>query len=241
LERTSERNNLLAESWEKKLDSVQLEIFNEKHPRPDGIPRPDEVVHIYEMQIDNRMKLMELDAEYKKVNSTTDSLCPHVDADIEFCKAARCFYLGLNYTDENKIPEALALMERAVQRLEKAVQLGVALGVKDEHFQQRADKLGNRILSWKPFLRASSFLEKMKTNEPPVMAPQVEENTGDSNQATTEATQDDPTFIEFPPRLDIIACKPLLFDLALQQCKYPSLEEKKKAPRSGFFGLFSKQ
>lgn len=55
-----------------------------------------------------------------------------------------------------------------------------------------------------------------------------------------QQTQDDFTFIEFPPKLEIIACKPLLFDLALQSVSFPDLEEKKKAPRSGLFGFFSR-
>lgn len=45
------------------------------------------------------------------------------------------------------------------------------------------------------------------------------------------------------PSLTCIACKPLLFDLALNDCTFPNLEARKKAASQkggGFFGFFSR-
>lgn len=44
-----------------------------------------------------------------------------------------------------------------------------------------------------------------------------------------------PKLVDFPPKLEPITCKPLLFDLALSECAFPDLTERKKAPRTGFF------
>eukprot|EP01126_Amoeba_proteus_P025822 TRINITY_DN2565_c0_g1_i8.p2 TRINITY_DN2565_c0_g1~~TRINITY_DN2565_c0_g1_i8.p2 ORF type:complete len:146 (-),score=38.86 TRINITY_DN2565_c0_g1_i8:98-535(-) len=44
-----------------------------------------------------------------------------------------------------------------------------------------------------------------------------------------------PKLIDFPPKMKAITCKPLLFDLALSECSFPDLTERKKAPRTSFF------
>jgi hypothetical protein len=46
--------------------------------------------------------------------------------------------------------------------------------------------------------------------------------------------------IDFPPKLELIPCKPIIFDLALSACNFPNLEERKKPPKTGFFGFFSR-
>jgi hypothetical protein len=43
--------------------------------------------------------------------------------------------------------------------------------------------------------------------------------------------------VAFPPSLSPVACKPMLFDLALVACEYPSLEKRKEQTKAG--GLFS--
>eukprot|EP00029_Vermamoeba_vermiformis_P005308 TRINITY_DN1807_c0_g1_i1.p1 TRINITY_DN1807_c0_g1~~TRINITY_DN1807_c0_g1_i1.p1 ORF type:complete len:590 (-),score=189.25 TRINITY_DN1807_c0_g1_i1:84-1853(-) len=241
LESTAARNLMLIESLEKKLDSVALEIFSEANPRPEGIPRPDEVVRMYDLQLATKNDMTELDEQYRKTTGNTDSLFPHLNADLEACKAARALYVGLSYVDENKFAEATALFDRALQRSQEARKLHASSKIDDNAFVARLDKLDRKIRGWKPFVHATSFLETMKKVEPELAA---DENPAEETPAEeghlAEATQDDFTFIEFPPKLEIIACKPLLFDLALQSVSFPDLEEKKKAPRSGLFGFFSR-
>lgn len=43
--------------------------------------------------------------------------------------------------------------------------------------------------------------------------------------------------ISFPPDLEPIKCKPLLFDIALTECEFPSLESRKKT-KSSWFGFW---
>jgi len=112
LESTAARNLMLIESLEKKLDSVALELFNEANPRPEGVPRPDEVVRMYDLQLSTKNEMTELEEQYRKTTGNADSLFPHLSADLEACKAARALYVGLSYVDENKFAEATALFDR---------------------------------------------------------------------------------------------------------------------------------
>lgn len=48
-----------------------------------------------------------------------------------------------------------------------------------------------------------------------------------------------PKLVDFPPPIEAVACKPVLFDLALNKAEYPDLAkrcEKKKAGIMGWFG-----
>jgi hypothetical protein len=47
------------------------------------------------------------------------------------------------------------------------------------------------------------------------------------------------SLISFPPDFEAIKCKPLLFDLALNECQFPSLEARKKS-KGGFWNFWSR-
>jgi hypothetical protein len=46
--------------------------------------------------------------------------------------------------------------------------------------------------------------------------------------------------IAFPPDFEAVKCKPLLFDLALGECEFPDLENRKKPKGTGFWGFFQR-
>jgi signal recognition particle subunit SRP68 len=46
--------------------------------------------------------------------------------------------------------------------------------------------------------------------------------------------------ISFPPDFEPVKCKPQLFDLALRDLEFPSLEARKKSTKGGFWSFFSR-
>ncbi len=44
---------------------------------------------MYDLQLATKNEMTELDEQYRKTTGNTDSLFPHVAADLEACKAAR--------------------------------------------------------------------------------------------------------------------------------------------------------
>jgi signal recognition particle subunit SRP68 len=46
--------------------------------------------------------------------------------------------------------------------------------------------------------------------------------------------------VEFPPPIEAVPCKPVLFDLALNHLEYPSLESRIKKKGGGILGWFKR-
>ena len=68
----------------------------------------------------------------------------------------------------------------------------------------------------------------------------INNNSEDTEKSTATRTilMDSKHLISFPPDFESIQCKPLLFDLALGECEFPSLEQKKKTAAKGFWGFW---
>ncbi|CAO3698053.1 unnamed protein product [Rhizopus microsporus] len=164
-----------------------------------------------------------------------------------YYKGCRCVQIAMIYETANKIPESLALYQRAqtytVQAKQSLVQLGAfskdaLIQVTEQDIQQLDQTIRTGI--WKA--RAAWHLEHENESITDRMS-QLNLN----NDLLIDHLDTYPSHIhrlvEFPPTFQPVSCKPFYFDLAANYIKYPeqSIEERTGKTASGIWGLFGKR
>eukprot|EP00743_Colponemidia_sp_Colp-15_P000913 GILK01001006.1.p1 GENE.GILK01001006.1~~GILK01001006.1.p1 ORF type:complete len:594 (+),score=96.02 GILK01001006.1:52-1782(+) len=227
LERTLERNQLLADNCEKKLsddDEIELMLTGGKPKHA----RPEDMVKLYDNLLQTLHDMVQLpgaedDAEFASFVAAHE---------LRF-KATRCFYLSLTYAFIGKWEETAALLERA------STAIVVALDAKsDQRSLARLQTLSKRVrgFKWRIHARAvrTNVLLRDSANKPEALV--LSKNLSASRTAKAE---DDFLIAEFPPAAEPFPCKPLLFDLAWNTIQFPSLESEIKVEKKGFFSRLS--
>eukprot|EP01120_Amphizonella_sp_Union-15-10_P016614 TRINITY_DN8860_c0_g1_i4.p1 TRINITY_DN8860_c0_g1~~TRINITY_DN8860_c0_g1_i4.p1 ORF type:complete len:567 (-),score=108.89 TRINITY_DN8860_c0_g1_i4:99-1799(-) len=225
LNKTVDRNLLLVRLTESKIDFQELE----PNVRRKQTTKPDEIVRLYEILLQNLSELKELYGEADLSMSKNLS-----DRELTF-KALRCFYLATSHAKSGKWNHAIALLDRCDVRIREAMGSSPS--------QTTADvlkELQRRSNASSLYVNARAFLESQKLEK-------EEKSDKASDNLLTRLDSYDATFLEkkklvdFPPSYQIIHCKPILFDVAIESCSFPSLEHKKTpAKKGGWFSFLTR-
>jgi len=213
--------------------------------------RPDDLVRLYETLIQNLTEMASLpgtDTENSK----------EIAAKILSYKAFRCYYVGLSYAGITKYGEAIALYNLA-----RSKHIPIALTHHqeckniDKDEIQKLKELDQTIRSQQSQSHAQAFIkpttpleqkqkgkekEKPKDEEKPDTEEPEEERLQpllahiDEYKAATSNGK--PYIVSFPPEFEAIPCKPLSFDMALNSTQFPSLQNRMKEQKKGFFSSF---
>ncbi|EFA86822.1 signal recognition particle 68 kDa subunit [Heterostelium album PN500] len=173
-----------------------------------------------------------------------------LEAQLQLLKATRLYHIANGLALAKKWSETMATAERV------SSMIATARKNKNADVVKRADELDKLVASIRSQVHANAFIEQMSNNED--LKRQMSElslSSGGDNNSAAVASKDllsgldnfDTSFlaekrlVEFPPPLQPAPTKPLFFDLAFNQCQFPSLEARKKStqPQSkGLFGFF---
>ncbi|RCH81735.1 signal recognition particle subunit srp68 [Rhizopus stolonifer] len=165
-----------------------------------------------------------------------------------YYRGCRSVEIALVYNEMDKVPESLALYERAQGY---AVQAKQALGQLNEFSKDAVIQVSEQELTqleqtirtgtWKS--RAAWHLEHESEGVTDQMKQLNINNDYLIDHLDTYPGHID-RLVQFPPAFQPISCKPFYFDLAANHIKYPeqSLEERtEKSASSGLWGLFGKR
>jgi signal recognition particle subunit SRP68 len=168
------------------------------------------------------------------------SLNKQADARVFSFKASRCFYLALQYAGDKKAAEALALLERCGEHAEAALAHHNICKNQNKSLISKVEKLQRDVRGWRCYLQARAFMASSNlASSGEISASTLAPGGLLANLDKYDASYlDEKLIVEFPPGFEAIACKPVLFDLALSAFQPPDLSEKKKAPKGGFFSSF---
>jgi hypothetical protein len=171
-----------------------------------------------------------------------------------FFTALRCFYVSLSYLRNHQFQESLALCLRTRQHASSAVDHFAVCSVKSKHEISSLESLMSQIEILRCLIRAK-FLVHTREKEEKEKAEKGKEEEGERDGEKEKEVHPhaiNPTFslftfgdmsvggseervLLFPPDYQPIHCNPLLFDLAIDEVRPPSLEGRKAPARRGLF------
>jgi len=225
LKKTVERNLLLVQSLQNRFNSSRENTEKSEGEKQKPV-RPDDLVRIYETLIQNMMESEELrektDIEQGK----------EIAANILLFQALRCYYIGMSYMLAQKWAESGTVFEGTTKIVNSAIDSFRQLTSKHQSELDQLAQLKEKIRSEHSVLRARALLAATPVTPP----------SGNS-EMLSDVNKLDSSFlakkhlIEFPPEYEAIHCRPLLFDLAMLSCEFPSLDSRKK-PKKKLFGWF---
>lgn len=222
---TTERSLMLAEALEVKFDGMSPEAEMSSLTED-----ARQIVGFYESTI-------QASQEAEQYVGADEDSSKQVDARVFTFKALRCFYLALQYASNKQPTEALALLERCADHSEAAIAHHNVCKQQLEALVSKVEKLQRDVRGWRCYLQARAFIEsKTTTAEQSDVSVALAPGGMLANLDKYDASYlDKKLIVDFPPEFEAIACKPVLFDLALSSLQPPDLSEKKKAPKGGFF------
>lgn len=178
-------------------------------------------------------------------------------------RAFRVFYIAETYAALSKWSEALMLFDRAAELEEEAQEVYSGLGI---DVPASFESLAEKIVGARNRAHARGYLAQMATGgsgggSGPNPTASALGSPGKLKKASKAALLsktlqerlhefdagdpgDHHKLIDFPPALRPIACKPLLFDIALNNIEFPDLDEKagkkgKSGEGGGWLGWLS--
>ncbi|XP_067044030.1 signal recognition particle subunit SRP68-like [Acropora muricata] len=241
LSKTVERNLLMAESMKSNLPTLLQKSSEEciVEPGPVGkkISKPEDLVRIYDTVLQNLSDIAELPGIDEDLNFSKE-----IAAKLLQCKAQRCLFVAHSYLLAKKWREAVSLYTRVLGHANSAVAHFQEMNPHQNQVISSLQELISQTRGFKCSAYASSLLEReivtdemagMSLNEKPLCA------RLDHYMSDPSLTSKKPHVTAFPPDFKPVPCKPLYFDLALNQIQFPSLahrlEEKKVAGLAGYF------
>jgi signal recognition particle subunit SRP68 len=235
-------------------DLLLVEQLQEKLARRETgrkATRPEDLVGMFETLVQNAEEVAALPgvAEYAplaKLQAARGLLF----------KAWRVAFLAASYLEQGQGPEALALAERA-QQLGKVAgtrmgEAGVADG-RDTEWQARLAALARekRVEALAAALKAQADrADKPAAARAPESLRQLAQTPLSARMQSYEAAAYGeagkvPKLVDFPPPIEAVACKPTLFDLALNKVEFPDVAARAQSAaaggkRGGLLGWFRK-
>lgn len=260
LQRTLERNLLMAEQLEERLES--------KHHKDDkttsasrrqrrvkkGSTSPLDVVHLYDVVLQNLNDLQELPGV-----EGDEQLFKRLNCQVACYRVSRCFYLGEVHAQTGEWKKAYALYKRAEQLAEIA---RMSLGDQNESDREHLpniDALLERIRIAQFHTNSQYIIQQRQEEEDSegqqLATPQATSTIRDGKRAVLSHldefevdTRGRVLLASFPPNFEAIPAKPVFFDIANNSIQYPDIkpkvgeeeEEKEQEPskKRGWFGLW---
>ena len=153
-------------------------------------------------------------------------------------KAFQHFWLALSFSHQKEFSNALALFNFTQQLIVSAIQHHQNCTNPSAEDIKSLNLLTQQIRSEKSILRANNFIhqqssQSISTNTTPTTNP----NLPLLQRLYSFSSQKEEIFLtSIPPSPSPIPTKPVSFDLALVKCQFPSLDERKKKKKTGFWG-----
>lgn len=240
LERTLDRNLLLVGSMIDKL----LDEEKDKKKDKKKSTTPVDVVRLYEVILQNIGDLQQMPGVEEN-----DKLVKELNAKAAAYKAHRCYYLAKEYTSQGQWKESLALFDRA-ETLVNAAKKELAVFKLNQEITGM-DQIVKSIRQAKCVSKAQFILSKAKQNQDDdvfeTRSNATQQQGAESEQGKVEVLarldsfqverKGKPFLVNFPPNFESIPAKPIFFDVANNNIKYPDLKSKLAAEKKG--GWFS--
>lgn len=195
-----------------------------------NLKNPMDLIRPYEIIVSSLSEINSLPlSQYFSNETEINNLLADNESQITAYKAFRCYQIGRSQRLEWK--ESIALLHRCNQYIEtclKNKKLDKALREQLLDLQAKADLDQFNILA------NNLIKDDPKDSRPPKsgklpLADRLDEYD-------SEFTPKD-KLVQFPPKYNSIPCKPLFFDLAYYELRFPSLEEETNANRQNASGL----
>lgn len=219
--KTVERNLLFIESLKQNMTSAEGTTDGKKLTKPQDFVRP------YEIIIQNLHEMTQLPGV-----EGDSSFLDETEATIIAYKAQRCYYIAEVYASANKWMEAMALYGRAEEYITQALHNSA---LKDKKLVELLKDLASKIEGNKYHVYSLSILGNddvtslsVHSKEKKHLMDRLDEYYEDPSLVSQQ-----PQIAQFPPDFRPIPCKPLFFDLALNQVEFPSLDDKIEQKKGG--------
>ncbi|GFT62574.1 signal recognition particle subunit SRP68, partial [Nephila pilipes] len=222
LSKTVERNLLFIESLKENLNLYKTAVDGKKVTKPQDLVRP------YEIIIQNLNEMTQLPGLENDSNFLEE-----IEASSLAYKAHRCFYIAEVYSAASKWVEAVALYGRAEEYIKHSLK---NTALKDKNIIGQLKEMNAKIEANKYNAYSLSILGSDSSGA-------QGDNTSKNKKLLMERLDEyveDPTLVsqqphiaQFPPDFQPIPCKPLFFDLALNQIEFPSLDDHIEQKKGG--------
>ncbi|XP_071796906.1 signal recognition particle subunit SRP68-like [Asterias amurensis] len=241
LTKTIERNILIAETLKENLPETGLTV---PATTPGGTNnkktnKPQDLIRIYDSIIQNHSEISQLAGL-----EDDDSLQQELTAKTFKYKALRCFYLAQSYTTTKKWREASALYERVLQHIDSTTKEFRKVKGKSKAELSEMKELTKTVNGLKHSAHALSILDSEDMTSGMAQLEVTSDKRAVSErlnkyQDGLDVASSKPNLVPFPPDFQPIPCKPLFFDIALNQVELPSLDDKleQKAAAGGITGF----
>lgn len=244
LNRKRERDLLLVQQLQ---DKLRLEAADKRAQQARKAAKPEDVVNMFETLLNTTEEMSAIPGI--KEDAAMSKVCA---ARLLLFKALRVVYLAHSYVLIKQYAQAHALFSRAQQLEKVARQRMQESEARDAVDQLWLDKLDNLARLGMADTQAAHATAMASSSGPTSASSTVTDASTLKLLASTPlstrlnnydaAVYGDgkaPKLVDFPPPIEAVACKPVLFDLALNKAEYPDLAkrcEKKKAGIMGWFG-----
>lgn len=193
--------------------------------------KPDDLVHLCEKVSECINEMSELD--------TLKLYADVFAADLAFAKAFRCFFLAESYRRFKKFPQAYAVFQQALVRIREALALKQSPSNAEQLKALAAEAQGSlSIVQASVYLDQEEATDKLKNTS-------LEEKKSGRSEVLLDSLDEYRAFstlAPFPPDFLATGCKPILFDLALNQIEFPDIKPRFPEKKAGWFGgLFGKK
>eukprot|EP00249_Psilotum_nudum_P017730 c26463_g1_i1 orf=110-1942(+) len=252
LQRTIDRNKLLVTHAKNRLNRHQS---GGKEDKGEKIAKPEELVHLYSTLIQNVTDLSDLTTSGRERSIDEISFAMELDAKRLTFQAERCFYLAQSYSLAGKYAEAYVLFCRAREHVDLALESCQHLKSFDEEALQELKDLLDRCRAQCCLVHATGVAEAAKIQESLQRGVasislkheslSQKEKTGylldrlDKYEPaiTIFGSKEPPRIAQLPPSFQVVPCKPIVLDTAINSIDFPSLEGRlrKEDKRKGLF------
>nr|CAG4641629.1 EOG090X04NF [Eurycercus lamellatus] len=226
---------------------VMLDVFKKNFAASQSgeskkISKPQEGVKLYEAVVQLSSELQQLQGL-----ETDKAFQADLELLVKTFKAFRCYYMALTCQGNRQWTEALALYQQAEMYINQAdgKKLKDSEFTKYTRLEKDLSQLRGLVSSGKCAAHAQNILGVEDINA--AMSGLSVRSKKNLTQRLDEFVEDPslvsgtPNVIKLPPNMTPVPCKPLFFDLALNQISFPSLaeniESKKNAGSAGITGF----
>ncbi|KAG8190077.1 hypothetical protein JTE90_023049 [Oedothorax gibbosus] len=221
LSKTVERNLLFIESLKNNMGGSSEAAADGKR-----VTKPQDLVRPYEIIIQNLHEMSQLPGIENDA-----SFLEETEASSLAYKAHRCFYIAEVYSAASKWVEAVALYGRAEEYIQKALKNSA---LKDKKLIGQLKELsakieGNKYNAYSlSILGTDTSTQGDATKDKKLLMERLDQYLEDPSLVSQH-----PRIAQFPPDFEPIPCKPLFFDLALNQIEFPPLDDRVEQKKQG--------
>jgi len=214
------------------------------------VTKPQDLVRLYDGIIQMHNELLTLPGLEEDIAFQFE-----IEAKIAFYKANRCLYVAFSYAQAKRWQESAALYERCLTYADAA--LKGWNNIPDSEEKKKAldilRELKQQVESKKYGLHAASILDVADgsagavANQRPAkpLVDRLDEYVEDpallggrgsaigNSASSSSSSKTQPNLVPFPPEFQPITCKPIFFDLALNNLEFPSLQHKMEQSKKG--------